>query len=363
MTEGALNPVQTLYNYKNVNDFNPYPPFTYMLYIPIYKIPFHIASVIFHFVNLFFVFLIIKLYIYNSKLKLTQCLYIWFFALCFPPLWFNIKVGQLNIFIGFIFFLIYYCEKKSYRYKNILISFLIAFGFLVKITPIFLIPYYLVKKKFEIIAYTVGMIILLVLFSLLFIEANEWMVYYNEIFSKYSNSWVVRTINNQGIFPLYLRLFSTNLENTIPIIYFPKLLKFFSLLTNVIILIIFFKGLYFSNKNFKLEFSFSILFTQLMYGSNWIYTYSSLLLALIILFHFTFFEQTKFFNKLIFSIGMFFLYVVFDFSKLNLKYKYELLLTVPLLYGNLILFVLNYFYLKKNVQRLTLAFCSHQAAT
>lgn len=353
--QGALDRTHILYGYKNVNEFHPYPPFASVLYMPFLNFNYEIAGILFLILNIFLIGVTVLLFykiFYIPKITDYFFTLILIITFLYQPLWMNFKNGQINIFICFIIALIYFLDKKNIKYNNHLISLIIAIGFLVKITPVFLLLYFLFKKNYKVIILTCLYTIFCIVFSLLFMEANEYKYFFRKVILNYvQNWWIVATLNCKSLYSYILRIFGHSLEYPEGIFYFPKLIKPLTLLLLLLFLfLIFLQKKFIANKNIETDYLFYsqiILFSQLCYSAAWNYTFINILFSIIAI-AISVITQKKFSSCLIFLFAYLLLNITPDMTKLHYTNKYLLLLTSPQLFGMIILFFLNYTLITKS---------------
>lgn len=356
--QGAVDKDEVLYYYKKLNIYHPYSPFTSVLYIPLINFNYYTASLIFLFFNISLlacILFLFRLILFKESINYAKLNLVFLIIFFFQPLWINLKNGQNNILISFIFIIIYYLNLKSFKLKNLIISFFIAFGFLVKILPIFLFLYFIMKKNFKIIFLTFFWIGILILFSLIFMEFNEYVCYLTEVFPNYfKTNWLTKTLNCKSLYSYLLRIFGHSIEHPESIYYFPKLIKPLNLLIIFYFFLFIIKYRKFCLlKDFCIDslfYSQIILFSQICYAAAWNHTYINILFPLIITFY-TILKKDNSYYYLTFIISYILLNLTFDVTKLTFSSKYILLLTSPQLFGLILLFFLSHFILNKECKK------------
>jgi len=195
--------------------------------------------------------------------------------------------------------------------------------------------------------YFFSILIGIMLFSLIFIDYQNYIIYFTKIIFDYRSAWIVRTISNQSVLALLYKLFGHTIENTIPVFYFPKIIfpiYYFYLFIIFTLLILLTKKI--KEKNFILN--IYIIFIILIFAVNWYHTFTILLIPLIYYYYLTKDKKILDLERVIFLIS--FILIIIDYNPENLTKKFQLLLTAPKLYGTILLLFLylNYWKRMKN---------------
>lgn len=357
--KGALDRTTVLYDYmKHINEFHPYPPTTSFFYLPIIIFNYNVSSILFLILNyLIFLgifFIVLRTFIIN-KINNIHIIVLLIILSFFQPIWLNFKAGQINLFLSFLIFIIFYLYHSKLKYKKYYVSFLIASGFLIKISPLFLLLYFFIIKDFKVIILTCLWIPLLIVFSLLFMSFNEYVYFYNYKLPQYTHDfWITRTLNCKSLYSFLIRIFGhpleyNLLENLSAKLYYPKLIKPLNFLILLILFVIVTSYIRFKSMSFSkhiLIYSQVVLLSQFIYKASWNYTYTNIMFTIAFLyFHIIEYKKIRYF--IIFFIAYFLLNITFDFATVYYPNNYYLLLTAPQLYAKFILFFLTNHLIKK----------------
>lgn len=354
-TIGAIDKSIIMYEFMNdINEFHPYTPTTALFYLPFILFSYEISALLFMILNFFIIFIIFFISIKFINIKTFNNIEFLFFLILFAlfqPLWLNVKVGQINIILSLFVFLVFILYNSNLKHRRIIVSFIISAGFLIKISPIFLLLYFFLKKDWKIIIFTFLWMPFLILFSLLFMNLSEYIYFYNFKLPQYTQDfWITRTLNCKSLYSFLIRIFGhpleynliNNFENKI---YFPFLIKplnYFILFLLFITVVYYIK---FNNSNYDTEvliYSQIVLLSQFIYKASWNYTYTNILWTVVILYYIILkYKMYRIFVLYLFSFLL--LNITFDFAKVYYPNNLYLIFTSPQLYAKFILFFISHY--------------------
>ncbi|HPN31192.1 MAG TPA: glycosyltransferase family 87 protein [bacterium] len=304
--------------------FRPYPPTASLIYLPFTKINYRTAATIFCALNI--AVLILCAFI-AGKLSGIKKLYDWnllvLFCIFFIPFYYSIIYGQINIFILLILLCVIKIDvlpalKKGL--KNLIIGFLIAFGTVIKIFPVFLLFLFLIKKRFSVLVAFIGFTIFFIMIYGLIYDWETLIYYIKYVVPVTSKSWVILTVNNQSLLSLITRLFGHTLESgNAALIYFPLIIKPLYFFTAALLLFI---NFYFVKKtdDALLQYSIIILNGILIFGLNWHHTFAFVFFPLIyLLYYYNSVKTGGILNYILWTVGFILIVMKIDYSQYNIR--------------------------------------------
>jgi hypothetical protein len=160
-----------------------YPPLLAFILIPLTLIPPYIVKVIWFFLNIFLIYLSFKLLLNTIDQKNINIFTLSFFSIFFTLRFFmdNSNLGQINIVILFL------CGLTLYFFtlrKDFLAGIFLASAIVIKVTPIFLLLYFVFKREFKLSFYTLSSLIFFLLIpslSLGFTGNIDALIQYKDI--------------------------------------------------------------------------------------------------------------------------------------------------------------------------------------
>mgnify|MGYP001595872500 CR=1 FL=1 len=179
MVMRGLNPY--LYLLQSPGPFN-YPPTVFVFIWWLGYLPYFTAGVVWNILSMSSLFF--SIYVLLRLSKSTHIIrYFLLFSLIFTvfffPVKFNFGNGQINTFLLLFCSLgIYFYESKR---KN-LSAFFFALAITIKLVPIFLVIYFLIKRDWVQIARIAFFILIIALLSLILVPYNFQQVYYSKVF-------------------------------------------------------------------------------------------------------------------------------------------------------------------------------------
>lgn len=133
-----------------------YPPAFLFVMTPFALLPIEIARILWTTLSLISFFVALHLLLKHLSLK-TQ-IFLGLFTLQLFPVKFALAQGQINFFVFLGFVLLY---RFSIQKKDFLAGFIFALITIMKLNPILLILYFLVLKKYRLLLYSLGILLLL----------------------------------------------------------------------------------------------------------------------------------------------------------------------------------------------------------
>ncbi len=160
-----------------------YPPLLAFILIPLTLIPSYIVKVILFFLNIFLIYLSFKLLLNTIGQKNINIFTLSFFSIFFTLRFFmdNSNLGQINIVILFLCVLTLYFFTLR---KDFLAGIFLASAIVIKVTPIFLLLYFVFKREFKLSFYTLSSLIFFLLIpslSLGFTGNIDALIQYKDI--------------------------------------------------------------------------------------------------------------------------------------------------------------------------------------
>lgn len=154
-----------------------YTPVLAEVMVPISSMNLHDAQFVWAMVNIFsisFVFILLIRFLDKSGIELTISRLLFFFLLFLIFAWnikFNIKYGQVNLFVLLLILISLTMSEGDSRLKGGLI---LGFAVIIKMTPAILIFYYLVRKNYRAVAGAIVGIVVVWILSIAFFGFSAW---------------------------------------------------------------------------------------------------------------------------------------------------------------------------------------------
>jgi Gpi18-like mannosyltransferase len=283
---------ENLYNFEDGHYLYKYSPFFVLLVAPIGLLPHSYAEFLWlvgMIVSLFFIIKMAKKMIMGDKPP-PEYFYLLSLFLASKFLTREITLGQTDFLILLFIFL---CLLFTHRGKEFVAGIFLALSILIKPTALIFIPYFLYKKRFEVIGSTIlASLIFLLLPSLVYgFSGNLSLLWSWKTVMSVSSPPLLAVDVNQSIFAFLYRLFTSA----------PYEVHIFSLSYTAVDVIIYatiiglFLFLLFLNKRSKavetsfvhnkesIEYSLLFIFMALFSPLGWFQNYSSSILAIMIL--------------------------------------------------------------------------------
>lgn len=181
--------------YSNLIPYYPffYPPQSIPMFGILSLVPFYIAKYIWTIIN---VLLAIKsLLLINGFFNKKVGLEFWIMflgLLVFYPFQFTLRDGQFNIAILFLFV---YLAKIIIEKRNILVGVLLSMGIVTKVSPLIVLFYLALKKRYKMVIYTAICILILTIIGEVLVRNG---------ISYYYLRFVLKDVSTQALVPTYL---------------------------------------------------------------------------------------------------------------------------------------------------------------
>ncbi len=157
-----------------------YPPPVLLFFSPFTFLPFFIAQKVFLIISIFCLLLSTGLLFKLFKLAPFSILGLFFITLVlnYFPEKFTLGMGQINnvVLLMVTLFIYFYIKKKDY-----LSGIFLALAIAIKLFPILLIPYLIIKKKWKILFFSASAMIFIALFTYVFVDWKVNLFFYNNI--------------------------------------------------------------------------------------------------------------------------------------------------------------------------------------
>ena len=252
-------------------NYIPVPPISALFYTPFCFFKPLVAKFLFNVLSLIvFSFSLYKLLnfieVKNPLILLLPLLFVF-------PLYNNINQGQTYLLIISGLMLAYvYTEHNKTQFPAILLALCIS----LKLFPAFILLYFILTKKYKIVAYTLLYVFALFLTTLVFIHTDAVIYFCTQIVPRLLNNDIVGSYSsiNQSMYSLLLNVFTkSSIEKTIPVINLPILVPIIeSVCIGVILYYIY------ANKNARSFFIFGLVLFSLVLINRYNTTYSLVLL-------------------------------------------------------------------------------------
>lgn len=180
----ALQPDLGSYNpYNNGKFVLNYPPTAFLFFLPFSLIPYRIAEIIWTLLSYFALLGSIYFLLKSINKRVSIFIYLLIYSLAFLsfPIKFNLGMGQVNFFILLFLCLNFFFYQKKRPYIS---GMFLAFAIAVKLTPMFLLLFFLKKRNFKIIFSTIATIIVLGIAAAVLFGENLMGIYFFEVFPK-----------------------------------------------------------------------------------------------------------------------------------------------------------------------------------
>ena len=186
-----------------------YPPITLLFYAPLTIFSYPVAQTIFFIVNLILIAATVYLSfkIINQKPKVWHFLLALFLALISFPTKFTIGMGQNNLVSLFLILVSFYAYKNG---KNSWAGILLGLVISLKTIFGFFLLFYLIKKRYKLIAYAFITIAVLFLVSILIGGIGLYGYYFEKVIPPLLNLTGREIYYNQGLMGFISRLTSDN---------------------------------------------------------------------------------------------------------------------------------------------------------
>jgi alpha-1,2-mannosyltransferase len=329
MAFGAVNPY---IGQQNLFTATTYPPFSFIFFVPFLVFPFLIAAKILTFLSIAALFASIILIFKTVRLRIKSYLFLLICGLSFYyfPTRFTLGMGQINLIILlFITAFLYFLDKKQKILSGLFLSLSIA----IKLFPVLLLPYLLIKRQYKILLSACLAILIFIFLSFIFIPKEINNYFYLKIFPTFFNVFPT-DYYNQSITGVVGRgvadTSSRVILKTVFVLIF-LIATFWVLIKSKI-------------KNINLETGYIICASLLINAFSWQHHFVWLFLPLIFTLLFLIKKSAK---RLLFII----LGISYALCALNLKqpYAFPVIVQSHVFFGTLVLWLLDsYLLLKSN---------------
>lgn len=188
---------------ENTNPYDTGSPFPYVypltlafILVPFTVMPDIFLQVLWFLLNVFFLYKIFEWTICHSEFKIDKGKY--FFVLLFVIIYLNIIQnnllnGQINVTVLFLCCLFYVNYKKR---NTFLTSLFLSVAISVKLVPVFLLLFLLIRKEYKLIMYVVFLTFVFILLPAVIIGENIF-TYYNFYFHKFLSTNLAPGFNEE----------------------------------------------------------------------------------------------------------------------------------------------------------------------
>ncbi|MCW3077812.1 MAG: hypothetical protein JWO32_2421 [Bacteroidetes bacterium] len=202
-------------------NYAPIPPFSLVFYYPLIFLKSATAKLVFNLIGIIFLcFSLIRLL--EQEVSLKSKYFISFIVLLFP-IYNNLVQGQAYLIVAALLLEIFIACKLK---RNMLTGIYVALLFLLKLFPVLILFYFIIKKQYKVVLWSAVFILILLGITCLVVDSSVVYNYYACI--------VPRLSQNQVIDPFYyghqsLDIFLKNmfcydaLENPAPVVNLPLL--------------------------------------------------------------------------------------------------------------------------------------------
>lgn len=287
-----------------------YPPTALLLFIPLSVFPIEITRVFWQLIIL--LSLIISIQIGLKLLNIKPNIIIWLATLSLAILSFPIRhtfgMGQVSIIILFLILMSFYFAKTE---KNLLAGLFLAFAIGIKLFPIIILPYLLLKRKWRLFIYSILFLLIFIGLSYLIVGSIGWQKFFL-VLPKPDF-----TLSRGYYFEQSITAFATRLN-----ISFSLKMILFILMEGIVLIGTGIKIIKSKSKEFKeKEISLLLIITAIATGFNWQHYLALLLfpfMTLVVILY-----KSK--NKMLFLIGLLsYLLVSYNIKNPeNIKYYFD----------------------------------------
>lgn len=204
-------------------NYTPVPPFNLLFYIPFSFLDANLAKALFNLLGLIpcsFSLLRLTRFI-GVQDEQKQTAYTWLPLIFLFPLFNNIYQGQSYLFITAFLIEAYIADSRN---KFVLSSSLIALSCCLKLFPAFILFFFLIRKRFHTVLYSILLIVLASIVTIAFTGLPISLHYVSQVLPRLLNNDVIGAYyhSNQSIYTLLLHLFSYEaMHNPAPLLNLP----------------------------------------------------------------------------------------------------------------------------------------------
>ena len=193
--------------YLNPNIFTPsgYPPFTYLLYIPLTPLSLIGAQLIFTLLSFAAILgsVYLSLKIVFKKVNLYILLFASSLTLTSFPVKFTLGMGQINAIVLFLLLLSFYLHLKN---KSVTAGIIVGIAIILKPIFGFFLLFYILRKDWKLISYSLVTVFIGFLASLIYYGPALWFYWLKDIVTPLANLAGRESYYNQGLLGFVSRL-------------------------------------------------------------------------------------------------------------------------------------------------------------
>lgn len=202
-------------------NYTPVPPFSLIAYLPFVFLSCFKAKLIFNVISVLFFCFSLQRFLSYFSIQGWQAYLIPFIFLY--PLYNCIYQGQSYLIVTAFLMESFLASEKS---KYWLSAFCLALCISLKLFPVFMLVYFVLKKEYRIAIYSIVLTLVLFLVTLIFTDIDIILYYVKEVIPRLLNNDIIGPYyhGNQSVYTFLLNLFSLDkIQNNHPIINFPWL--------------------------------------------------------------------------------------------------------------------------------------------
>lgn len=286
--------ISTYGQHNYFENYTPVPPFSILFYLPFIFLNSIVAKITFNTICLIlFCISLFRLLNFCSakswKFYLLPLIFLY-------PLYNCIIQGQSYLLITSLLIETFLADENK---KYVLSALYICLCVCLKIFPVFILLYFILKNKSRVVIYAISMVSVCLLLTVSIIGFDILKYYINTVLPRLINNDIIGPYyhGNQSIYTLLLNLFSFDtIQNKHPIFNFPIIIPIIEGVITSVLLIF----LIVSRKKLSILFFGFVLFCSLIIG-RYNTTYSMLILVPFVV---AFISERKFSSKEFFMIGI-----------------------------------------------------------
>jgi len=160
--------------------FYIYPPLLAVLFVPLTALPMHTAAQVWFFLNvvLYGVSLLVMWHALGLGRLSRNLPLLWTLAFLFPPALYTIYKGQVNILLLLLLAMTYWlCSRSSQRSAGVALG----VAAMVKVLPIFLLPYFAWRKQYTLCLATIATIAVIAILGLMVVGIGPHQTYVSSV--------------------------------------------------------------------------------------------------------------------------------------------------------------------------------------
>jgi len=257
--------------------FAPNTPFLAMLFMPLSWLPIGVAKIVFNLGSA--ILFSVSTYRLAAFHKVRSVYLLLIPVLFFVPLRNEILFGQVYLLLFSLLAESWLAYQKG---RNLSAAILLSLAILLKVLPVLLLAFFLFKKEYRIVGYSIVSCLLLIGVTCFWCAPETWTFYFTDVLSKASNGEIASAYvdNYQSLYMFFKRmLVPDSVENLHGWLHLPELFSGLLLMVKAVIIAL---GFYITRKcAAAVAFSYWIFAMILMspYGST--YTFVLLLFPML----------------------------------------------------------------------------------